>query len=252
MPSGQFKKTMRKIMQPFKQRVPLRKVLPLYWDFYKDAKKYFSMPGAEKFDFENLYPLLFEKTEIHIIEDYSYFYQDTWGARKVFENHPKFHVDIGSTLMLVAILSQFTEVCSVDIRPIPADLKGLTCKKGDITHLPFKEGELESISSLCVLEHIGLGRYGDPIDANGTDKAIAELKRVIRSGGNLYVSVPLGLDTVYFNAHRNFKYESFIEKFKPLEMVESQVVYGRKVITPQEYIERSRPRGCVGLFHFRK
>jgi hypothetical protein len=34
-----------------------------------------------------------------------------------------------------------------------------------------------------VVEHIGLGRYGDPIDPDGDLKAISELKRVVQKRG---------------------------------------------------------------------
>jgi hypothetical protein len=47
--------------------------------------------------------------------------------------------------------------------------------------LPFKNNSIECISSLCVLEHIGLGRYGDKLDPFGTEKAIEEIKTIFKS-----------------------------------------------------------------------
>jgi hypothetical protein len=44
-----------------------------------------------------------------------------------------------------------------------------------------------------VVEHVGLGRYGDPIDANGDAQAIKELKCVLWPGGVLYFVVPTGV-----------------------------------------------------------
>jgi hypothetical protein len=43
-----------------------------------------------------------------------------------------------------------------------------------------------------VLEHIGLGRYGDPIDSEGDLKVILELKRVLSTDGNFILVVPIG------------------------------------------------------------
>ena len=43
-----------------------------------------------------------------------------------------------------------------------------------------------------VIEHIGLGRYGDKFDYDGDLKAIKELKRVLAVGGNLLFVVPIG------------------------------------------------------------
>jgi len=66
----------------------------------------------------------------------------------------------------------------VDIRPIDVSLDNLFFVKGSILNLPFRNNSIESISSLCVVEHIGLGRYGNVIDPYGSEKAIKELKRV--------------------------------------------------------------------------
>jgi SAM-dependent methyltransferase len=57
---------------------------------------------------------------------------------------------------------------------------------------------------LHVLEHIGLGRYGDPLDPQGSVLAARELARVLAPGGRLYVSVPTGVGRTCFNAHRVF------------------------------------------------
>lgn len=197
-------------------------------------------------------PCLYDQTGQSSI-DYYYFYQDTWGAKKVFENKPKVHVDIGSTALLVGILSQFTRVVSVDIRPLRVSLRNFESIKGDITHLPFRNNSLESISSLCVLEHIGLGRYGDALDPHGTDKATKELVRVLAPGGNLYVSTQIGLrNEVLFNAHRVFTRENFIEKFGELILVDSFFIQSNRTVGPEKFGELSVDKDIFGCFHFRK
>ena len=56
-----------------------------------------------------------------------------------------------------------------------------------------------------MVEHIGLRRYGDPLDPDGTVKAMAELKRIVIPGGDLYISVPVDeMNRIYFKAHRAF------------------------------------------------
>ena len=47
-------------------------------------------------------------------------------------------------------------------------------------------------------ESIGLGRYGDNIDIYGTKKAVEELQRTLAKNGNLFFSVPIGKDSLYF------------------------------------------------------
>ena len=53
--------------------------------------------------------------------------------------------------------------------------------------------------SISSFEHDGLGRYGDPINPNGDLEAMLKMKKVLKKGGLLYLSVPLGMDKVVFN-----------------------------------------------------
>lgn len=132
-----------------------------------------------------------------------YFYQDVWTYRRVVEADPEWLLDVGSTALLVGILSQVLPVTSVDVRPLPVELPGLTCQRGDITALPFEDGTVPMASSMSVIEHIGLGRYGDALDAHGSERACRELQRVLRPGGRLLLSFPTGAEyRTLFNAHR--------------------------------------------------
>ena len=62
----------------------------------------------------------------------------------------------------------------------------------------------DSLSCLHALEHFGLGRYGDPVRWDGHLRGLDNLHRVLRSGGRLYLSVPIGPQRIEFNAHRVF------------------------------------------------
>ena len=60
-----------------------------------------------------------------------------------------------------------------------------------------------SISCLHALEHMGLGRYGDPIDPLGHHKAVKNLASMLSPNGTLYLSHPCGrIGRTEFNAHR--------------------------------------------------
>lgn len=47
----------------------------------------------------------------------------------------------------------------IDIRPLELKLDNLFFLKGSILALPFADNSIESLSSLCVVEHVGLGRF---------------------------------------------------------------------------------------------
>jgi hypothetical protein len=46
--------------------------------------------------------------------------------------------------------------------------------------------------------------YGDPVDAYGDLKAMAEAAAMLKPGGHLFLAVPRGSDAVVWNAHRIF------------------------------------------------
>jgi SAM-dependent methyltransferase len=175
---------------------------PDFIQYVNDFEAYIHMPGAESR--VNFRPCLDDKTAETPLDKY-YFYQDTWAARKIFELAPAKVVDIGSTALLVGIISQFVPTISIDVRPLPVFLDGLTCQKGSITELPFEDNSVEYLTTLCVIEHIGLGRYGDALDSLGSIKAFKEIGRVVKPGGHLLFSVPLSQKPgLSFNAHRIF------------------------------------------------
>lgn len=61
---------------------------------------------------------------------------------------------------------------------------------------------LESAIAISSYEHDGLGRYGDPLNPDGDLIAMRQLKEHLEPGALAYVSVPIGLDSLVWNAHR--------------------------------------------------
>jgi hypothetical protein len=106
------------------------------------------------------------------------------------------------------------------------------------------------------VEHIGLGRYGDPLDAEGDLKAIRELSRVTAPGGNLLFVVPIGQPKIMFNAHRIYSYRQILEYFSGLKLKEFSLVtdpgFGQDFISnASEEQADSQLYGC-GCFWFTK
>lgn len=214
----------RNMLRPLRNGSSILSV-PKYFLYFSDWMKYkrMSVNGNENICVADWHPCLHDKTSTTAIDSH-YFYLGVWAARKIFSERPDSHVDIGSQLQFVGFLTTFTNVIFVDIRPAEVSLDRFKCKAGSILDLPFENNSVFSISCLHVVEHIGLGRYGDPIDPDGSKKACKELSRILSHGGNLFFVVPVGRPRVCFNAHRVFSVEQIVEMFSGLVLKEFSIV----------------------------
>lgn len=178
-------------------------------DWY-DYRKMNEVVADDRFttDLKDIFPISGENTK-YTSFDRHYVYHTAWAVRAVKEikeasqNSKTFkHIDISSSLYFSGLLSAFIPVDFYDYRPADLRLSGLATMHGDLMDLPFEDNTVESISCLHTIEHVGLGRYGDPIDPLGDTKAIKQLMRVVAPGGNLLIVVPVGKQRIEFNAHR--------------------------------------------------
>jgi SAM-dependent methyltransferase len=238
------------LCQLYRDVVSFRKSISewrLFWKSYCQYKQI--APLSILPSLEYLYPCLSDSTTETIIEPI-YFYQDAWAFEKIVQQHPVSHIDVGSHHKFVALLSKVVPVTMVDIRPLSLPLNSLKFLEGSILDLPFEDESIQSLSSLCVVEHIGLGRYGDPLDPMGSEKAIAELKRCIAPGGNLYLSLPIDDENrVYFNAHRAFTEEYLMKLFEPFIVEEKHYIFSQR-FTPER--EAGFGTGCYHLRNIKK
>lgn len=175
------------------------------------------MAAADKLRWQDSYPCLADKVTATPFDPH-YFYQGAWLARRVATGRPSLHVDIASSALTMSVLSAVCPTVFLDYRPLRVNLDGLTSVAGSVTHLPFASASIQSLSCLHVIEHIGLGRYGDPLDPTGSIRAAHELVRVLAPGGRLYLSVPVGRERVCFNAHRVVSPATVQSWFAPLDL----------------------------------
>lgn len=184
-----------------------------------------------------------------------YFFQDLWAARKLYDWGVDRHVDIGSRVDgFVAHVLAFCEVEYVDVRPLEATVPRLTFRRGTLTALPYQDDALPSVSCLHVLEHVGLGRYGDAIDPSGHVRAAREVSRVLQPGARLLLGVPVGHERLCFDAHRIFDPNTVVELFGALRLEEFALVDDRGLeLLEDASLEQAKAceYGC-GLFVFRK
>ena len=163
------------------------------------------------------YPCLDDRTKTTPF-DAHYVYHTAWAARCVAAIRPACHVDISSSLYFCSLVSAFVPVKFYDYRPAALRLSGLVSAQADLTCLPFASASVASLSCMHVVEHVGLGRYGDPIDPDGDLKAIVELGRVLAPGGALLFVVPVGQPKIAFNAHRIYAYRQVCGYFSALRL----------------------------------
>lgn len=187
--------------------------------YFRQWWRYRRTSRGENVPFRDTYPCLTDWTAYTPFDPH-YFYQAAWLARKLRANTPARHVDVASSAITIGTISAITDTVFIDYRPLHARLSGLQSVGGDVTRLPLRKDTVESLSCLHVIEHIGLGRYGDPIDSQGAAKAARELERVLQPGGRLYLSVPVGRERVCFNAHRVFAPATVCRLFPALELRE--------------------------------
>jgi hypothetical protein len=137
-------------------------------------------------------------------------------ARRIHLNNPSIHVDVGSRIDgFVAHIAAFRPIYVLDIRPLSSEIPNVTFMQADLM-ATIKDDLVEhcdSLSCLHAIEHFGLGRYGDPVNYDGYLLGLENLHRILKKGGKLYFSVPIGPQRIEFDAHRVFSLGYLLELF---------------------------------------
>lgn len=189
-----------------------------------------------------------------------YIYHSAWAARRVAAVSPDFHTDFSSNLYLAAILSAFVPVKFYDYRLPALNLPNLEIGFIDLTKLPFADNSIPCVSCLSVVEHVGLGRYGDPIDPDGDLKSIQEIQRVVKEGGSILLNVPIAeTPLICFNAHRIYSIEQILNLFEGYKLEDFLFIhrgsrYSKNTSdpTPDELAAYNNGKYASGCFHFIK
>lgn len=254
-----FYKQYLKIITPFLWIYQWLKRTALYVNFKTDFKKFKRQAASKKQRFiilwKDRYPCLNDRTALTHFS-WHYVYHTAWAARTLAQTLPAKHVDISSSLYFSALVSAFVPMEFYDFRPASLHLENLTTGYADLFSLPFEDNSISSLSCMHVVEHVGLGRYGDPLDPDGDLKAMNELTRVLALNGLLLFVVPVGQPRICFNAHRIYSYEQVIEAFKKLHLEDFLLIpddpkdAGLMVKATAEFVDRQK-YGC-GCFLFRK
>ena len=201
----------------------LKKLLKNYIRYYP---KYLS----QKFKFKKLGGNITHN--YMILDDYKasagsasghYFHQDLLVASFIKKNNPIKHIDIGSRIDgFVAHVASFREIDIMDIRNLEiSEHKNINFIQKDMMDKnSLEENITDSISCLHAIEHFGLGRYGDKIDINGHINGFNNIIKMLKSGGKLYISFPIGKrNEIHFNAHRVFHHNDIFNWNESLDNI---------------------------------
>ena len=231
-----------------------------YSFFQDDRQKYNELNSRDTFRIKEnyLYPIIRDKYAVAGSIG-NYFFQDLWAAKKIIKSGTKMHFDIGSRIdgFIAHLLAADIDVTMIDVREFPSKVERLHTILDDATTLhQIPDNSIRSMSALCSLEHFGLGRYGDPINPEGCFECFYNIQKKMKRGGELYISVPVGMERVEFNAHRIFYASTIVENFSSLCLREFSCATEEKIeynVDIHKYDYELCSRGNIyGLFHFIK
>lgn len=236
--------------------------IPFYWrtssEFKKQAKQ-----SKEPFPFAAIHPVLHERFQQAGSASGHYFHQDLYVARKIFENSPTRHIDVGSRVDgFVAHVASYRPIEVIDVRPMESTTENLNFLCADMMgELPSDLVEsTDSLSCLHALEHFGLGRYGDPVNFEGHLIGLDNLYKMLKPGATFYFSTPIGkVQRIEFNAHRVFSMPYLLKQFEEQYEIRSFAYVGDDAQLYQNVDHKSQSAsesfglkyGC-GIFELKK
>ncbi len=229
--------------------------LPLFVYDYFRLKKY----NSKSWPINPTFPCLSDKWQNAGTLDKHYFLQDIYVSTKIYNENPKRHIDVGSRIDgFIAQLSVFRKIDIIDIRPLELKIPNVSYIQADISSVNFKQTKCDSVSCLHTIEHIGLGRYNDPIGINLWEIAFDNIWSMVENDGLLYFSTPIGKQRIVFNAHRVFKPSTIINRISNGKLVEFSYIndqgeFNEGPLTTSEidYLAEKFSYG-LGIFIFKK
>jgi SAM-dependent methyltransferase len=213
------------------------------------------------FKITKLFPILSDKKDSGGLISGHYFHQDLVVAQKIYNSNPEKHVDIASRVDgFVAHVAVFREIEIFDIRPINSKVRNIKFVLADLMDQGSAyENYCDSISCLHAIEHFGLGRYNDPIDADGHLKGLKSICKILKSGGKFYFSTPIGPQRIEFNAHRVFSIHYLLQLFKDdFELMSFSYVddagdlHENQILTEQQIKSNFNCHYGCGIFELKK
>ena len=156
--------------------------------------------------YQSLFKYLEEKFSADHLRKFEYSFLAKCLMRK--DIRKEMILDIGgglgfSTMLPILLKLEKVKVTCLDIVNYPCKSKfGVGYVKGSCIKSLLPDASFDLVTIILTFEHVGLGRYGDPLDVEGDLKTMEEVRRILKNGGHVVLTVPYGFPTVVFNLHR--------------------------------------------------
>ncbi len=143
-------------------------------------------------------------------------------------------VGCGGSRLPIELANKGHEVYGIDGEPYPEG-HPFTFVQGDIMQMTFNDNFFELVTVVSTIEHVGLGRYGDPVVADGDKQAMAEVERVLKPGGMMIMTIPCGYDTMHRSKEgmplgRVYSGQSLVKLLSGFKILEMSYIVKRKNI----------------------
>jgi SAM-dependent methyltransferase len=122
------------------------------------------------------------------------------------------------------------EVTAIDLRPYPLTHPNLEFLQSNVLDYHDESG-FDVITAVSVIEHIGLGAYGEASDSGDLQRVADKLVSLLRANGRLIVTLPMGMPYQ----------DDFLRSFTPAEI---HRVFGHDNLQPmlERYFRREEGR----------
>jgi SAM-dependent methyltransferase len=103
-------------------------------------------------------------------------------------------LDVGSQWSVVPLhlAALGYRTVAMDLAHVPIQGGGADLVRADVRRSPFREGAFDGATMVSTLEHIGIGFYDESQAREDDVVAMDELRRIVKPGGLLVLTVPFG------------------------------------------------------------
>jgi SAM-dependent methyltransferase len=129
----------------------------------------------------------------------------------------------GSGILSAAAAMRRHHVVAIDLEPcaFQFELGEIEYRRGDFNRMEFLHASFDFVLNCSTLEHVGLpGRYADsPDDPDGDLRAMERLAALLKPGGRMALTIPVGRDAVFAPLHRVYGRERLPRALAPFELL---------------------------------